>query len=139
MNGTDKPLVDRFFEYVANMIDETGVFPHPGMALQDDGALTIAALMDETSAYSWFWDQVRNRNEVVMGMDRYTRPGQGTVFADVLTCCHWSPASKQTRVGVINYQHEPRIVRPWDWGNQFWSERVLKELGWHEPPVLATG
>lgn len=136
MSTDDKDLPTRFHEYVDGVIDEKGVYPFPGMALRQDGKLEIAAITDGNLAYRWFWEQITQHNaaEVIFGLDRTTKPDQGTEFNDVLTCCHWrdgldgNPWQTSFRIGVIDYQHEPRIVRPWNWTNEFWLERMGTEI-----------
>jgi hypothetical protein len=49
-----------------------------------------------------------------------------------LTClCWWDDPEvnwgRSFRTGVINYQYEPRIVRPWDWDNAFWNAIITDE------------
>ena len=134
--STDKDLPSRFHEYVAIMLDEKGVYPFPGMALRQAGGIEFAAITDVNLTYSWFWDQITQENaaEVILGIDRTTLPGQGNEFGDVLTCCHWRDGmdgnkwDTSYRIGVIDYQHEPRIVRPWNWANEFWIEMMTREL-----------
>lgn len=132
-------LIEQFHAYVSNIIDSEGVYPAPGFALDGEGGLHIAAITDPSLAYEWFWNQISNElaAEVVFGLDRTTEAGQGTKFADVVTCVHWreggfsdgkEPWGTAFRIGVINYQHEPRIVEPWDWENRFWKTRVSGEV-----------
>jgi len=73
----------------------------------------------------------------MLGLDRTTKPGQGTEFADVLTCVLWDAQKDEftakewrewLKIGVINYQNEPRIVRPIDWDNEYWNGRFKEEL-----------
>ncbi len=61
----------------------------------------------------------------------------------MLTCLYWwdDPEinwGRSLKVGVINYQNEPRIVRPWDWGNVFWTAQVLREAKATRPPFRIT-
>lgn len=128
-------LVDQFHVYVTGMIDEKGVHPFPGMAVKKDGGMNIVAICETETALKWFWEQItRNQaKECIFGLDRSTRDGQGTEFADVLTCVHWVEEegknwSESFRIGVINYQHEPRIVRPFDFENVYWSEKMTAEI-----------
>ena len=136
LEGTRMNLVERFHELVSASIDQTGVYPAPGMAIDKDGKLRFASIMEPHTAYQWFWDQVANKEaqEVIIGLDRSTKDGQGTEFADVLTCAHWKEGldgkawHAAFRIGVINYQNEPRIVREFDFDNEFWSKQVTEEL-----------
>lgn len=117
-----------FWEMVAGSIDEEGVYPQQ-MITVEDGALCVHALCINPPQIMQLVKRkiAEGVEELIFGLDRTTKPGQGTEFADVLTCGHYKDG--QWRVGVINYQHEPRIVRDWDWDNEFWTEAVLYDVG----------
>lgn len=129
-------LAEEFHGHISRVVDEKGVYPFPGMSKDRDGKLTIAALCETDTAFRWFWHQIANEQavECIFGLDRSTLPDQGTEFSDVLTCVHWAegldgkPWDTSFRIGVINYQNEPRIVRPFDFANKFWTERMTREV-----------
>lgn len=142
-------LVEEFERMVQVGIDEEGVYPHPGMFIDIDGKTNICALdLTPDQIYQWFWNQVsiENVREIIFGLDRTTKPGQGTEFDDVLTCVHWredlddGPDPKWHRcwrVGVINYQYQPdgnTVVRPIDWDNTFWRQQMGAEVRQFTPP-----
>jgi hypothetical protein len=140
-------FTDGFHEYVARVMDEVGFRFWPMHAIDGAGVKTFAAVdLPPEQAYRYFWSIVSGANSdiadpqyVCLGLDRTTRPGQGTEFADVLTCAVWwnDPAvnwGKSLKVGVVNYQVEPRIVRAWDWENAFWNDAVRRELRQTVPP-----
>lgn len=131
-------LVEEFEHMIAVGIDETGVHPNPGMHIAEDGTLNLSALdLEPEQIFDWFWNliSVENCQEIIFGLDRSTKKGQGTEFSDVVTCCHWREKwNKPFRIGVINYQHEPRIVRPIDWENQFWIKQMGAEVRQRTPP-----
>lgn len=129
-----------FFAHVERSIDSSGVYPFPGIAVMRDGGIEFAAITDAGLCFDWFRKQLANPDcgEAIFGIDRTTRDGQGTKFDDVLTCCHWQRSdSGGARIGVINYQIEPRIVRPFDWKNVFWTERMLAEVNCYARPVYS--
>lgn len=136
-------LVAKFHEYVSNMIDEEGVYPSPGMSIDEDGKMEIAALCEPETAFDWFWNQVtiKQSKECIFGLDRSTLNGQGTEFADVVTCVHWAEGMdgknwhNSFRIGVINYQHDPRIVRAFDFENAFWIEKMTGEAKSFRPQM----
>lgn len=133
-------LIDAFETYVSKSIDEKGVYPLPMISVEMDDKITFNMLaVDAPEAVRLFAQKIccECAKEVILGLDRTTKEGQGTEFADVLTCYYWKDQgeskpgnnwSKWFNVGVINYQHEPRIVRPLDWGNKFWNEVGIKEI-----------
>lgn len=126
-----------FFAHVERSIDESGVHPFPGIAIKQDGGIEFAAITDAGLCFQWFKKHLIDLDcaEVIVGIDRTTREGQGTEFDDVLTCFHWQREHQDVlRVGVINYQFEPFIVRPFDWNNEFWRKRVLDEVNTYGTP-----
>ena len=44
----------------------------------------------------------------------------------------------QYKFAVINYQHEPRIVRPTDYNNEFWNNQLRAELFQFIPALKLT-
>ncbi len=141
----EKTLLELFFSNVERGIGEEGIYPHPGLCLNYDGEIEMAALaFGPDECISWFWDSIANKGavECVFGIDRTTRDGQGTEFRDVLTCAYWKEGldgkswGSSFRIGVINYQFAPElIVRPFDWGNEFWNERMQGEVASRVPPA----
>ena len=134
-------LVAKFHDYVSNIIDEEGVYPAPGMSIDKDGKMEVAALCEPKTAFDWFWNQVTigQSKECIFGLDRSTKNGQGTEFADVVTCVHWKEGMDDKewdtsfRIGVINYQYEPKIVRAFDFENAFWIEKMAGEAKLFRP------
>ncbi len=143
--SSEKPNLVEMFEHVISLsIDERGVYPQQGIVMNFKDELQINALaLTPEEIHRWFWGEVSaGASEVIFGLDRTTKEGQGTEFSDVLTCCHWSEAfidenvnwGQAFRIGVINYQNEPRIVRPMDWDNEFWKKQMTKEILAFRPP-----
>lgn len=138
-----KNLVEEFHQYVTRSIQKKGVFPFPGMSIDEEGKLEIAACCEPESAFMWFWKKItlEGSKECIFGLDRITKDGQGTEFGDVLTCVHWSEGmdgkkwDTSFRIGVINYQFQPRIVRPFDFENQFWIEKMTAEVKSFRPSI----
>lgn len=150
-------LLEVFREWVDQSIDAEGVYPFPALSLDADGNTAVHAL-DLTPSQVWahVWNLIacEGATEVIFALDRSTRPGQGTEFAVVLTCAHWHPSFHESwthvacrsawqatdlvrawRPFVINYQHEPRIVRAPDFNNAFWNGHILSELSATCPPL----
>jgi hypothetical protein len=119
-----------FYDYATMSIDEKGIFPQPGIIIRADGSTEISALaLPPMEIFKWFWREVENgADHILFGLDRHTKPNQGTKYRDVLTCVHYTRLPESFRVGVINYQHDPRIVDPMDWDNAFWQAQLSKEL-----------
>ena len=133
-------VVETFEGLVEGMIDAEGIYPFPAYYIDSNDERCVASLaMDNAQiCVDWFWSTIltSNARELIFGVDRETRPNQGTEFADVLTCAYYVQCGDteairdnyRINIGVINYQHEPRIVRPIDWDNRFWRRQLLNEL-----------
>lgn len=125
---SDKSLPETYYDLASIAIDEKGVHPQIAVLRKDDDGLEIMALDMGAEEIVHFLARrlaIGNVKELVFGLDRSTRPGQGTEFADVLTVQHWDGV--QWHPSVINYQHEPRIVRPYDTNNTFWNDALRRE------------
>jgi hypothetical protein len=127
---TAKPLVTQFEEWCSATVSPEGFeIPH-ALALNAAGEMTVYALaLDVQSAYrlmasTWLRGEVV---ELIFALDRFAKPGQGTTLGDLLAGWHWSKAGR--RPFIIEYQHEPRIVKPVEWGNAFWNAALTGELG----------
>lgn len=117
-------IIQDFEKYVAAIIDERGIYPYPCYTLDREGKLGIHALaVNDSEQVLQHVTKLRMEccKEIIFGIDMTTRPDQGTEFADVLVCGYWKYGARKWEVGVINYQHDPRIVRPFDWDNEFWK------------------
>lgn len=143
-----KTLPEHYHGLVSTLIDKDGIYPHSAAAVSEDGGLSVMALdMDIHGWTQQFWDHVQGlrseAREVIFGLDMRTAPNQGTEFADALVFVYWvqDPVKKLAdpscfKVGVINYQHEPRIVRPIDWNNSHWTHWMMSWLQKTRPPFL---
>jgi len=116
-----------YYDYIVKVIDEKGIYPLPGMFLSDKG-LAIAAICGSELVFPFAIRAISEMNAqfVIFGLDRVTKPGQGTEFADAFTMFGWN--GKEWIMGVVNYQNEPRIVREIDRNNKFWNEIMAREL-----------
>ena len=126
----EKDLPTIFHKIITDYIDEKGVYPHQCIWLDQNDKICIAAmdlLPDQVYYHVESVLLLEKPKELIFGLDRSTKEGQGTEFADVLVAIHFK--NGKYKVGVINYQFEPtKIVRDWDWDNEFWNNAVEKEL-----------
>lgn len=127
---TDKPLTELFHEHVTRMLDDDGFRLAPAMAQAPDGGLTIAAIdmaAGPKLVYATAFKLAHEGNtEVIAGIDRYTKPGQGTTLGSVLTCLVLR--GPQARFGIIEYDGPTRTVKPWQWDNEFWNRQLALEV-----------
>jgi hypothetical protein len=124
-----KGLAEAFHALIASSIDAVGVYPHKCLHVKD-GKLTMAAIMinDPGQVYAALLAICLNKkpDEIIFGLDRYCKPGQGTTLGDCITGANF--AAGVWKPFVIEYQHEPRIVQPIQWDNPFWNAHVMDEL-----------
>jgi hypothetical protein len=127
-----KPLEEQYHDLISTWIDEKGVYPHKMLSLDSEGRLTLSALdLKPPQAIETFLAETIKAEEVIFGLDRFTRDGQGTTLSDVITCVHFrreTPDTVSWRPGIIEYQHEPRIVKPWNWENRHWNGVIMGEI-----------
>jgi hypothetical protein len=119
-----------YHDNIARLINEKGVFPHQMLVEDKDGKLGFMALaLDQPSQVMNHMLQVlvkEKPRQLMYGMDRYCKPGQGTTLNDCIGGAYWN--GEAWRVFVIEYQHEPRIVKPIDWHNDWWKKSIREEL-----------
>lgn len=120
-------LPEIFHDLISNAIDEAGVYPHQAIAKRADGKLEMMALDGALLGVLVAKANEPQIVELIYGFDRMTRPGQGTEFADCLAGAYYQQGAGW-RPLVIDYQHEPRIVRPINWANGFWAQAIRREL-----------
>ncbi len=131
-----RPLTDVYHDWVKVTIDEKGVeLPH-GLILDKEGKLTVCALaLDPPEAYAFMLAQwvTSSPREMIFALDRYALPGQGTTYGDLLAGWHLigtdgDSREIKSRPFTIEYQHEPRVVQPYDWNNAWWNAGLAREL-----------
>lgn len=123
-----KSLPDQYHDWVIATIDAEGV-SQQGLILREDGALTVFALhVPVPQAYQIMIAQFQDLQgiEAIFGIDRFTKPGQGTSLGDLVAGHHLTRGG--TRPFIIEYQHDPRIVKPICWDNPFWNAGLNAEL-----------
>ena len=132
-----KERIHEFFHGIVDVsIDEKGLETPHAVCLLDDGSVEIASLaVTAEQAYKWVLCTAASNEhvtDILMGLDRYTKPGQGNEFSDTIAGVHWTraEAKKGTFKGfVIDYQFgPPKIVRPLNYENEFWNEIVKNEF-----------
>lgn len=128
----DKPLYlpDVYHDHISRAIDEKGVYPHQMLCEDQDGKLGVYALMlnkphEVFNAVMKCLVQDKPK-QLIYGMDRFCKPGQGTTLGDCIGGAYWN--GEAWRVFIIEYQNEPRIVKPLDWTNEFWKKSIRAEL-----------
>lgn len=65
--------------------------------------------------------------KVIFGFDRWLKNEQGTTLKDGLSVSYYDKGV--WRFGIMEYQNEPRIVKPINWDIEFWQKTLRKEIG----------
>lgn len=132
----DKTLPELFHELSAGAIDESGIYPQQLAYKEADGKVAVYSLaVPPGEILDKVWSVLETGiEELIFGLDMTTLPGQGTEFADVLIIAYYKnkfgsdPVDPENwKIGALNYQHEPRIVRTTDWNNNHW-DKVMRDL-----------
>lgn len=128
-------------DFVVSAIGEKGIeIPH-ALLLNRKGELTMMALMldEPTQAYAAVLNTILKDDavEAIFGLDRFTKPGQGTKYQDVFGGHYYKRDLNSDKSifdpgffkpFIIEYQIEPRIVDPIVWDNPFWNQGLKGEL-----------
>ncbi|PCG08721.1 hypothetical protein COA17_11235 [Sphingomonas ginsenosidimutans] len=127
-----QPLPDLLHDWACRTIGEDGFGIPNAFVVDATGALTIMALVvPPDAAYRYMlahWAKEQPR-EMIFALDRFARPEQGTTLGDLLAGWHFT--REKPRPFIIEYQYEPRIVKPVDWENPFWNAGLTRELNQH--------
>lgn len=133
----DGKLPDYYFSLLPTLIEPEGFANPPILALKHDGSLTYGAQiglspeMTHNTVLDHFIADLSNK-EIVFALDRFTKPGQGTKYNDVLTIYWWYGPHDENfgfRFGVVNYKTKPDVlIEPIDWENESWNGMMLKEI-----------
>lgn len=135
-----KDLPSIFHDAVAAAIKEEGVYPHQCIIRQGERFTLAAYDMPLVDVLTCIRNAIERdgADELVYGLDRFTKPGQGTSLQDAVAGGWWR-RDLGWWVGVIEYQHEPRLVLPWNWRNDFWISAVAYELSHVFPCLVLNG
>jgi hypothetical protein len=121
-------IVEMIHRNIAGMIDDEGVFPHQMIVLKKDGSVTMLSLsVNPPSMFKEMarWKAMPDTAELVFGLDRFCLPDQGTTLGDCVACLHWDGILWRTF--IVEYQNEPRIVKPVDRDNAWWNATMRRE------------
>lgn len=123
-----EPITDLWLGWLQQTIDVKGVeIPHALRADRKGSLTAIALALPPDQAYPLMLAEAANgARELIFAFDRFARPGQGTELGDVMAGHHF--ADNRWRPFIVEYQHEPRIVKPICWTNLFWNATLNTEL-----------
>lgn len=134
MKKKENPPLDEMFHHIVKItIDDKGVYPFPAIWRAEGRPDVVAALCVDDSkevfrAISKFLQL--GAQEIIFGIDRYTKPGQGNKHPDTVTVYSWSDKTGW-KFGVLDYEYVEdgeNIVEEINWENRFWVDRMGKEI-----------
>jgi hypothetical protein len=128
-----KTLIEQYHDFMVATWDGDENDIPMGMLLKEDGSITMVALaLEPEQAYETFVSMVvtENATDAVFTLDRFTKPGQGTKYADVLAghVFDRSLGKSPWRPFIIEYSKDPKHFEPVDYDNLFWNDTLQKEL-----------
>lgn len=119
-------FLEKFYDLVCRSISEEGINPAPWMEYDKEKSPPMTVGVSTDLDYL-FKKALKTTSEFfVFGVDRFTKPEQGTVEKDVLSCCFIH--NKQREIYTIEYNSFTLDVRPMDFNNKFWIEQFNLEL-----------
>jgi hypothetical protein len=127
--ATDRALAHEFFDWLSKTIDEDGMTMPYGLIKDSSGGLVVMAMdLEPAQVYLAMFAKAAEAKatEAIFGLDRYTKPGQGTKYADVIAGHYFD--GDQWHPFIIEYRPTPRIVEPIDWNNEFWNQALSREM-----------
>ena len=127
--GAELSLPDRYRDHLQVCIDERGIgLPH-ALVLDHAGTLTMIALdVSPDEIYRVMLRRWRaGAKEMIFALDRFATEGQGTTLGD-LVAGHYFVSGEAPRPFVIEYQHEPRVLKAVEWNNPHWNAALTREL-----------
>lgn len=146
-------IVRQFQLYLKECIGQHGFFPLPMMVLSGDGKLDPVELnMSDRGAMNTFCRAASHENTkaTIVGIDRKISEDQAhrqrLETTDFLTVCLYERASvaivQSIRVrdmfkfGVVEYNFQPRLIRPVRWDNLYWIDSMKSQLNMYIPDVI---
>ena len=121
-------LPEMYYDMISRYIDEEGVYPHQCFWIdKETGKVSVVALaVTPDQAMTKVFEFLPKASELIYSLDRSARDNQGTELGDLVAGCYWKDG--EWTPFIIEYQNEPRIVKPMNWDNTWWNESLRKEL-----------
>lgn len=129
MHEGHKNLPEMYHGVISSFIDEKGVFPHQAIGLTHEDKYEVMAVMvhpEQMLHHVAKCIQSKKYKEFIWSMDRSCREGQGTTLGDCVAGYYWN--GENYKPFIIEYQHNPRILKEIQWDNQAWTEMLKGDL-----------
>ena len=125
---TAKPVLARFQECAAGLLDSEGVYPHVLVYEKGDGTGGIE-FIDEREPICVLTHALDRLIEerpkyLVFGMDRFSLPEQGVNTKDFVAVYFWD--DEGWRFGILEYENEKIVGLRWNC--DFWKKRQEGEI-----------
>lgn len=128
---TPLELPAAFHEHMTKTVSADGYRLAPGWILDDQGGLTVMAMdLSPPQIYSAMALQTAKLKATafVFAIDRYGKPGQGTVRSDLLAGHISTDVARGIRPFIIEYDPANRVVDPMNYENAHWNAALKAEL-----------
>ena len=130
---SEPELVQQVLSLAVRSIEENGVYPTPAGFRKRDGQLELysfACSGTEALQRAVKRAQSGELEELVLLVDQFTKPDQGTTLDSALIVFHRNLAGV-ARIGVLEYSYndgKDPVVLPLNWNNAFWASAYAKVL-----------
>lgn len=128
---TPSELPDAFHDYVAKGTGADGWALAPGWILDEQGKLTVLAMdLPPDQIYLTMVTKVAELNATAFAfaVDRFAKPGQGTVRSDLLAGHISTSGARGVRPFIIEYDPATGAVDPMNFDNAFWNAALITEF-----------
>ena len=126
---SDKSLTEIYHSAISAFIDSKGVYPHKAIGLSHDNKIDMMAFMVRPEqVLELVAKAIRSKQyrELIWSMDRSCSAGQGTTLGDCVAGYYWD--GENYKPFIIEYQHDPRILKDIQWDNPAWNEMLKNDL-----------
>jgi hypothetical protein len=120
-----------YLEQAVDLAREGDVYPQPAIVVADDGGIEMFAIADHGGVVL---ETMRTRYRkggvagFAFGMDRTTKPGQGTARSSVVT---WAVVyGDEVHVGIVDYDAGETVEAPSEEASPLWNERMRDNVRW---------
>lgn len=128
---TPAELPAAFHDYIVKSVSLEGWPLAPGWILSKTGELTVLAMdLTPEQVYSAMLTQVELQDAAafIFAIDRFAKPGQGTIRSDLLAGHVWTGEPTKVRPFIIEYDPATGIVDPMNFDNSFWTVGLNCEM-----------
>ncbi len=143
LTESEEEFLHVYKELIKSTLGEGGIYPHHVVSETDQKTIQFGIITKTSPIEIWrrsmnTWKTDSGFGKVVQmvfGMDRTTKPNQGTLYDDCLPFIYANrtDGDLKLKVGVINYDMKrigtkiDPVDEKIDWENPFWTSLLIKE------------